>query len=310
MSAPDVRKSLSPMIDRKVELSGPGYSVDRRRVLGRMRDVRLERQQRPWKRVAFWAAAAVVMLGAGGFLALERGGGSNAALEIVVSEPGKKHARIPVSGELETAEGSKANVRAADGLEIELEAGTRVGLDELQAKSRRLKLLRGAIRCAVPHTSASEPFVVLTPDATIVDLGTVFTVSVEGPDHATHVTVEEGEVMVRHATGESRVRAPGSWSSSENAIAPEPSAAEPAPAPTAPRPAPPLGATASARPSHGDNTLNAEAQLLRQGLAAERQGRFSEARSVLSTLLRKYPSSSLAPDARAALERVQARLQR
>jgi hypothetical protein len=298
------------MIDRKVELSGPGYGVDRRRVLGRMREVRLERPQRPSKRVAFWAAAAVVMLGAGGFLALERGGGSNAALEVVVSEGGKSSpSRIPASGELETAEGSKANVRAADGLEIELETGTRVGLEELQAKSRRLKLLRGAVRCAVPHRSASEPFLVLTPDATIVDLGTVFTVSVEGPDHATHVTVQEGEVMVRHAAGESRVRAPGSWSSSVNAIAPEPSAAEPEPAPTAPRPAPSLGATASARPSRVD-TLNEQAQLLRQGLAAERQGRFSEARSALSTLLRKYPSSSLAPDARAALERVEARLQR
>jgi hypothetical protein len=303
------------MIDRKVELNGPGYNVDRRRVLARLREVRLERPQRSFKRVSFWAAAAAVMLGTGGFLALERGAGSNAALEVVVSEGGKNsHAQIPASGELQTTEGSKANIRAADGLEIELEAGTRVGLDELHAKSRRLKLLRGAIRCAVPHQSASEPFWVLTPDATIVDLGTVFTVSIEGPDHATRVTVQEGEVMVRHSAGESRVRAPGSWSSAVNAITPEPSAVEPEPAPTTPpRPAPSLGA--SARPSRvdgprSDNTLNEEAQLLRQGLAAERRGRFSEARSALSTLLHKYPSSSLAPDARAALERVEARLQR
>jgi TolA-binding protein len=133
----------------------------------------------------------------------------------------------------------------------------------------------------------------------------VFTVSIEGPDHATHVTVQEGEVMVRHSAGESRVRAPGSWSSSVNAITPEPSAAEPEPASPAPKPRPSRGDV-----PRGDNTLSAEAQLLRQGLAAERQGQFSEARSVLSTLLRKYPSSSLAPDARAALERVEARLQR
>jgi outer membrane protein assembly factor BamD (BamD/ComL family) len=49
-----------------------------------------------------------------------------------------------------------------------------------------------------------------------------------------------------------------------------------------------------------------ESQLLRQGLAAERQGRTADAISALSQLVTEYPHSPLAPDARAALARIQA----
>ena len=53
-------------------------------------------------------------------------------------------------------------------------------------------------------------------------------------------------------------------------------------------------------------TLAQEAQLLRQGLAAERQGHAISAISALTQMIKKYPSSPLLPDARAALARVQA----
>src|SRR5947207_1805677 len=228
MSAPvAVRKLLSPLIDRKVELGAPAYDVDRRRVLSRIKEARSsERRERRRKLVGSWAAAAAVLLVAGGWLSLQRGGRSDAALEVVVSEGSatrmnagnqaaiveKGQTRIAASGELETATDSKASVRAADGLEIELGGQTHVVLDRMQLKSRELKLVTGSIRCAVPHQVHSEPFQVLTPDVTITDLGTVFTVTVD-PTHATLVTVQEGEVMVRHAAGQSRVRAPGSWSS-------------------------------------------------------------------------------------------------
>ena len=47
----------------------------------------------------------------------------------------------------------------------------------------------------------------------------------------------------------------------------------------------PPSATPPPRPAVRDGaTLDEEAQLLRQGLAAERQGRFSDARAALSTL--------------------------
>src|SRR5262249_22177896 len=154
----------------------------------------------------------------------------------------------------------------------------------------------------VPHQVHSQPFQVLTPDVTITDLGTVFTVSVEGPTHATRVTVQEGEVMVRHAAGESRVRAPGSWSSTVAVTVPAQTPAGPESSSTPSGSARSSGPASLPRPPRSDDTLNEEAQLLRQGLAAERLGHFSEARASLSTLLRKYPHSSLGPDARAALE--------
>jgi ferric-dicitrate binding protein FerR (iron transport regulator) len=258
---------------------------------------------------------------AGGWLFRHRGGLSNPALEVVVSEgtaaqldrgnraefTEKVKVRILASGELETAPDSKANIRAADGLQIELGGQTRVALERLQAKSRQLRLLRGVIRCAVPHDSASQPFQVLTPDVTIIDLGTVFTVSLEGPTRPTRVTVLEGEVMVRHASGETRVRAPGSWSSPMTAFEAPETAASSETAPIASGAASSPGGRPSPRPPRSDVTLEEEAQLLRQGLAAERLGHLVEASSVLSLLLRKYPSSSLAPDARAALQRVEAR---
>jgi hypothetical protein len=266
-------------------------------------------------------AIVTALVIAGGWLFRHRSGLSSPPLEVVVSEgtaaqlDGEKRAeftervqaRVLASGELETAPDSKANIRAADGLQIELEGQTRVALDRLQSKSRELRLLRGAIRCAVPHDSASQPFQVLTPDVTIVDLGTVFTVSIEGPTRPTRVTVLEGEVLVRHASGETRVRAPGSWSSPMTVLEAPPTLASSEAAPIASGAASSPGAKPSPRAPRRDVTLEEEAQLLRKGLAAERQGHLSEASSVLTLLLRKYPSSSLAREARAALQRVEAR---
>jgi TolA-binding protein len=57
-------------------------------------------------------------------------------------------------------------------------------------------------------------------------------------------------------------------------------------------------------------TLAQEGQLLRQGLAAERQGRFTDAASALTQLVEKFPNSPLLPDARAALTRVRSSAQR
>jgi hypothetical protein len=53
-------------------------------------------------------------------------------------------------------------------------------------------------------------------------------------------------------------------------------------------------------------TLAVESQLLREGLAAERQGRPADAAAALSRLLAQFPRSPLAGDARAALARVEA----
>jgi FecR protein/Tetratricopeptide repeat len=316
---PSVRKLLAPMIEREVELDGAGFRVDRARVLARMaaasegseaNEVGAPGARRGWVGYAVLAAAGVLALVVGVRL-LQRGAADSALLEVAVSDGSATHiTRVAAAGELETTARSSAKVSTADGLQIELQNQTRVGLSELGPSSSRVKLLGGAIRCTIPQRSAGHAFQVVTPDVTVVDLGTVFTVSLDGPNHATRVSVEEGEVLVRRAHGETRVRAPTTWSSAAAAdssaalpapeLAPSPPSAEPA---SSALPAPALKGGHSVVPS---TTLAQEAQLLRQGLAAERQGRASDAVSTLTQLITKYPHSPLVPDARAALARVEA----
>ena len=319
---PELRKLLEPMRERDVSLEGGGFHVDRARVLARMaRPAPPER--RSWSGRVGLAVAAALVLVVGARL-WPRGGTpsreGDGALEVSVSEGsatrvrGATHdevtprqtAHLAADGELETAAGSKARVRMADGLAIELQSQTRVALGELQANASRVRLLGGAIRCTVPHRTAPHAFSVVTSDVTVVDLGTVFTVAIEGPQHATRVSVEEGEVLISHGATPTRVRAPGSWSSAPDveATAPrEPAATAPGSSVTSP--APPR-ARALVRAPAPSGTLAQEAQLLRQGLAAERQGRAPEAMAALHELLAKYPRSPLAIDARAALARVEA----
>jgi hypothetical protein len=316
------------MADRPVDLDDPAFRVDRERVLARMAQAG-RRDRGRWLR---WAvpgavAAGVVAVVSGAALWRGRSSSGSTALDVVVSEgsatqlrgaaqtevPAKRSTRIAAIGDLETAADSSARVTTADGLEIELRSRTRVSLGELKTSKSRVRLLGGGIRCNVPHRTSEQPFQVVTPDATVVDLGTVFTVSLEGPTLATHIAVEEGEVLVENASGQTRLKAPSSWSSAPPVVEAPGSARTPDLATSAPTPAPAPSASetrATTRPASGKAaptaTLDVESQLLRQGLAAERQGRPAEAISVLTQLIAEHPHSPLAPDARAALARIQA----
>jgi len=319
---PELRALLAQMVERQVELNRSAFRVDRDRVLARMANVQPQ-GSRGFLGYALLAAAGVAVAVSGARIwQREIGSSASASLEITVSDGSatqshgtsrelvatKENTHIAATGELETAADSNASVRTGDGQQIELQSKTRVALDELRPNSNQVKLLGGVIRCTIPHRAAARAFQVVTPDVTVVDLGTVFTVSIEAPNQATRVSVEEGEVLVRHGSAESRVRAGGSWSSADAATPP---AAAPPPEPAASVPSPSVSSTApSAKAAHSAKvtaeTLAQEAQLLREGLAAERQGRAADARSALSQLLQKYPHSPLAPDARAALARVEA----
>jgi hypothetical protein len=320
---PELRALLAPMVERQVDLNRAAFRVDRERVLARMAGVQPERS-RGFLGYALLAAAGVALAVSGVRIwQREVGSSASASLEITVSDGSatqshgasrelvatKENTHIAATGELETAADSNASVRTEDGQQIELQSRTRVALDELRPNTNQVKLLGGVIRCTIPHRAAARAFQVVTPDVTVVDLGTVFTVSIEAPNQATRVSVEEGEVLIRHGSAESRVRAGGSWSSAD-APAP-PAAGAPTPEPAASVPSPSVSNTPpSAKGAHSTKltaeTLDQEAQLLREGLAAERQGRAADARSALSQLLQKYPHSPLAPDARAALARVEA----
>jgi TolA-binding protein len=328
---PSVRELLAPMTERPVELDGPGFRVDREQVLARMAAARAagRRERRGWVGYAGLAAASALLFIFGARQLLHEGGwSSNASLELTVSAGSatritgvsrdqvvpNQRTHIAAAGELDTAADSQAKVRTTDGLQIELQSQTRVALGDLQTSASRVQLLGGAIRCTVAHRTAAHAFQVVTPDVTVVDLGTVFTVTVDEAEHATRVTVEEGEVMVQSASGQTRVQAPNSWSSAPPEVAPAQPTAAPELGPSAanaPNALPVASAKSARLPAPAVKeapaaTLAQEAQLLRQGLAAERQGHAADAISALTTLLAKYPNSPLAPDARAALARVQA----
>jgi hypothetical protein len=227
-----------------------------------------------------------------------------------LSAGGSRH--IMPLGDLTTASMSTARVRTESGLELDVFQNTKVTLDDLRMPAKALRLGSGAIRCRVPHLAPKETFSVVTPDATVVVRGTIFSVEVrlDGPTSQTTVRVSEGAVVVRHAGGESEVRASQSWS---NVLAPEGPQLEPlspsdGPTIEKPQKAPPhptRRAPESPGPSPG--TLDQETSLLRSGLAAERSGDLAGAAASFEQLLARYPQSPLAPDARAALRRVKAR---
>jgi ferric-dicitrate binding protein FerR (iron transport regulator) len=320
-----IRALLAPMIGREVDLDGEPFRVDRTRVLARMASAGVERRRWPATVVVLAAAAAVLLavttaewsrrasdrlgvsIATGSAVHFQSATGQNLTLT-------GTHV-IPYSGVLETGAGSRAQVSTSDGVAIELQGDTRVSLDALHAQESRLDLRRGAVRCAVAHRPASHPFLVVAPDVTVVDLGTVFSVRIDETTRATSVSVEEGEVLVKHRSGETRVKAPGAWSSVESpalsppaassaaAVLPSPSTSPPNSPPAdkhqrAPgRASPPPKTTPAA-------TLDEESRLLRLGLAAERQGHADEATSIFEQFLSRYPNSPLAPDARDALLRV------
>jgi len=312
---------LAPMKEREVDLQGDAFRVDRSAALARMAAASRPPPRR-WAAYAGALAAAIVLLSVGAAWRIERarGGiavvvlpGSDVRFETVKGEEKTLSGSTVVAsgGVLDVGAGSGARVTTADGVGIELEGNTRVALEASPARGSRLELRRGAIRCTVAHR-ASQPFLVVAPGITVVDLGTVFTVAIDPATQATSVSVDEGEVLVAHGEEETRVKAKERWSSVDDSgtslSAPSPPAAS-APVATPPASAPdaqraPTKKGRASPPEPRGATLDEESRLLRLGLAAERQGRAADAVSLLEQLLSRYPKSPLAPDAREALRRV------
>jgi hypothetical protein len=320
------------MVERPIDLYSEAFHVNRDRALARMaRAGEPERRRRPWRAYAIIAAAAaLILLITAGLGPLSRLGATKASLQVSVQQGTARQliggtraeisrhepASIAAVGELETGPNSRATINTAEGLKIELGDQTRVDLGAVQAKAAQLELLRGAVRCTVARRDATYSFRVVASDVTVVDLGTVFSVRIDDVARTTHVSVEQGAVMVHHASGQLRVEAPNVWTNAVPSAVPLPVVDMPEPSSSKPR----EGSSTAAKNAVSSTvqsqlhraqrpraTLEKEAQLLRQGLAAERQGQDSEAASALLQLISQYPDSPLAPDARAVLKRVEAR---
>jgi ferric-dicitrate binding protein FerR (iron transport regulator) len=220
--------------------------------------------------------------------------------------------QLAQGGELETPVGAEARIKTENGLQLDVLENSKVSLSQPGRTASELKLERGRVRCVVEHRP-ERTFEVVTAVARIVDIGTVFSVSVE-PDASgsrTVVHVEEGAVLVRHAAGQTRLGPTQTWVSAAEppAVAPPAPVGLPSVTPSAGavvQPAPSLLPAPSKRRAP---SLAVETELLQSGLLSEQRGDLRAAESAFKTLVARYPASPLAPDAKAALARVRSRLE-
>ncbi|HEY1534827.1 MAG TPA: FecR domain-containing protein [Polyangiaceae bacterium] len=336
-----VRELLAPMQALPIDTEGVRFKVDREtvvttilRVPAAMHAARAARARR--FAILGLAAGFAALLGAGSWALASRASHGGSAIagsldgQLHISEvsgrvtrlrgrsritmaPGAAAAISP-EGELVTAEKSEASVTAVNGLELKLFENTRVALAELRATRSfgTVHLASGAIRCRVPHLGEGERFSVITPDATVVVHGTVFSVAVGGAMGATQtcVRVEEGVVSVQTASGETRLLSAQSW----GCAAPSDDLTPNSPAPDSPPPDSPGTSSKPERPTVPravadsprltPGTLDEENRLFQAGLAAERRGDPKAAAESFELLLSRNPRSPLAADARTALARV------
>lgn len=333
---PKVQELLAPMRDRSADVGARRFKVDREKIVSRMITASTSGLEVPSRHVRTYAALALAasfaLIAAGAsYKAMHKAPVAAVAathLDIVAIEGdvervqgtvragmalGRSTAVAP-DGAIETAAHAQALIKTETGLEIQLRENTRVSLAEMNSADQgfALHLDAGAIRCIVPHLGAGHTFSVVTPDARVVDRGTIFTVSVEGtgPAARTVVRVEEGTVLVQYASGETQLDATQSWGS---ATPSEPPTATAAPAGGSTESTARIPVASGARhgidtPKQPRGTLDEETSLLRLGLANERKGDLHGAAASFESLLSRYPESPLAPDARAALSRVKGSL--
>jgi ferric-dicitrate binding protein FerR (iron transport regulator) len=323
MSQPERRQELDELLAPLSDDSEPvpRRPLNREQIVSRMVEVSLAPEPRFSQRARMGgglALAATLALAAWGGSSWWRGhAGSRNGIEVVAlrgqvtSVEGPlgvgKPVHLSATGTLETSKGAEARFTAPGGLSVELLEDTKVSLADLGGAqgSSALRLERGRVRCSIQHLPERQ-FVVVTPSARVVDVGTVFSVSVDpgraGPTTLVHV--EEGAVLVEHAGGQARLGAAQSWSSAAPAPAPAVEAAPPVD--TLPEPLPSAHRDLA---KHRPPTLAIETELLQNGLRSEQRGELQAAAKAFETLVARYPSSPLAPDAKLALSRVRSRLE-
>jgi FecR protein len=321
---PRVAELLAPLTDPEDDLASRRFQVDREKIVSRMVEVSLAPEERFGSRariVAALALAAGFALAAWGGARLWRPGAPSievlALRGSVTGVQGSKSSGLSVGaptklspeGTLETSQGAEARIKTSAGMEIDLLENTKVSLGELGASSvsSALRLDHGRVRCVIPH-QPGRTFSVVTAAARVIDVGTIFSVSVEQTDAGpkTVVHVEDGEVLVQYPGGQSRLTASQSWVSGNE---PNKPAADAAPADVAVEELPATQSPQRNLVKRRPETLAAEAKLLRGGLASEQKGDLRGAVTAFEALVTRYPDSQLAPDAKAALARVKGRLE-
>jgi ferric-dicitrate binding protein FerR (iron transport regulator) len=101
--------------------------------------------------------------------------------------------------EIVTGSDGHAIFQIADGSSFEVFPNSRVSFQDKWTIEDMLTVLLGRIRVQIEHRNGPNHKKVQTPTAVISVRGTVFDVNVEDEDGTTYVSVEEGQIEVRHA---------------------------------------------------------------------------------------------------------------
>jgi hypothetical protein len=231
------------------------------------------------------------------------------------------------SDEVATEPNGRGEVVLTDGVAITLEPRTHVRMPDAPSPVRpvavaqaneQLGLDAGCVFVRVPPLPPGRTFSVRTPDALITVHGTAFAVDVmpasQGPS-ATRVRVSSGVVSVASAGREVLLGAGMDWMSpnalaasiERTAPAEPPQQAMLAAPPAAPAPGAPAVRTSpphrigthphSAAPDAIASTLGEENRLLASAIAAAKNGDYAGAVGTLDDLLRRFPTSPVAPEA-------------
>lgn len=314
--------------------------VDRDRGISVIAQAMAERKRRRNARRAWlrgFAAAAVVALAAGAWLRF--GAPSAERADCGADCDGgltgyAGHASFP-PGSHWTAGNAGLRVGFGPVTRLDLEPSSEVFYKSAQG-ARRFRLLRGALHARVEKLKPGQRFIVETQDAEVEVRGTAFDVAlVPTPTcgSSTRVTVHEGVVEVRGASGTHRLRVGETWPGpcDELAAAPEPALPPPAVSVEGPSPRPKSGARAVDNPAPSlaetadlapEPASQPEAQpraaggapptlrsslveqndLYARAVAARRSGQPSLALELYAELTRRFPASALVESA--LIERV------
>ena len=216
-----------------------------------------------------------------------------------------------MGSEVKTDAGSSAHLRTALGARILVGESSELRLagSEQSGTVERVELALGSIDVTVPKLGPKRQFRVSTPDTLVIVHGTEFSVVVRPGAHGstnTVVKVRSGRVEVRKKQAIEFLGAGKSWSS-EAAAASEGSVVPPAPPRTTPAPA---AAAANDQPVGASGNLARANALLTSALDAARGGNDELALARLDELLRRYPTSPVADNARVERFRALQRLGR
>jgi hypothetical protein len=245
------------------------------------------------------------------------------------------------SDEIVTRTYGRGSIVLPCGARVDLSRSSRLRLQASSSpaslRESRLALLEGKVDVHVPHLDRGSSFAVVTPQAEVTVHGTVFSVEVLGPGDElaeTCVVVSEGLVAVR-SVGSEALLGPGMhWSSRANGsrcVTPRMPRGVPL-ASGSRRKIGVLGARASASsaahasravetdvgqsdlgslaPSAPINSLAAQNRLFEAAMVARQEGDDRKAIQLFDELLRKYPDSTLAPEAHEQRRRAQEHLQK